>query len=201
MIGVIDYGAGNLANVMNAMNHLNIQASIASDPAEIKSFTGLIIPGVGAFGPAMDRIRQKKLDQPIIEQAGSGIPVLGICLGMQLLLTESEENGNHSGLNLIPGKVKKFESSLKIPQIGWNNLIFRNGSRLTDGIESGSYAYFVHSYYCEPYEKQDLVADSDYGGNFAAVIGRGNIFGTQFHPEKSQNTGLRILQNFGEMTL
>jgi glutamine amidotransferase len=159
----------------------------------------VVLPGVGAFGDGMAHLRARELVQPVLRQVEAGKPLLGICLGMQLLFEESEEMGQHTGLGLLPGRVVRFpEGDLKVPHIGWNQLQVRDDPLLA-GIGDGSYAYFVHSYYVAPAQGQDVLATTEYGIQFAAVVGRARVWGAQFHPEKSQEVGLRLLQNFTQL--
>lgn len=211
MIGIIDYGLGNLTSVKNALDKLNVPNFISDDLVKLKNSTGLILPGVGAAGTGMKNLKAKKLDQLIIGEIQSGKPFLGTCLGMQLLFEFSEE-GNTKCLGIIPGKVKKFTGNLKIPEIGWNtvriqkskvksqkyNLVFKS---FLNGIKNNSYFYFVNSYYCEPDLKEIITGATDYGITFASVIENDNIFATQFHSEKSGETGLKVLKNFTEVCI
>ncbi len=198
-IVIIDYGAGNLKNLKNAFDFLNVKTEITSDPSVVNQATKMLLPGVGAFGYAMDNLRSKKLDEVIIQNVANGIPLFGICLGMQLLFTESDEAGRHAGLNLIPGKVVRFKINLKVPHIGWNTLIKCNDSALVKDLNKDSYAYFVHSYHCVPDDSKDIVTETEYEIKFCSMVQRNHIFGAQFHPEKSQEVGLKILQNFVEL--
>ncbi|MFC1553780.1 imidazole glycerol phosphate synthase subunit HisH [candidate division KSB1 bacterium] len=199
MIAIIDYGAGNLANVKNALDFLYFKNRVVTGAVDLKNFDKIILPGVGAFGPAIKKLEEKCLDTAIKESVNKGIPFLGICLGMHLLFTESEENGIHKGLDLMKGKVKKFEVDLKIPHIGWNSLEFTRETKINRGLTSGRYAFFVHSYYCDPADDNVILAQTDYGIKFTSFVQKDNIFGMQFHPEKSQKTGLTLLKNFGDM--
>ena len=202
MIAIVDYGMGNLASVRKALEYIRQDCRITDDPGFIEASDALILPGVGAFSPAMELLRQKGLDEAVTSFAGSGRPVLGICLGMQLMLTDSEEGAGDGevvkGLNLVPGHVLKFpsqetvEKGLKVPQIGWNRLTDVKGSLLREG----DFVYFVHSYYCAPDNPEDAAAFTDYGIRYACAIERGNILATQFHPEKSGEAGLLILERF-----
>ncbi|MBI2676554.1 MAG: imidazole glycerol phosphate synthase subunit HisH [Candidatus Yanofskybacteria bacterium] len=202
MIGIINYGVGNLTSVKNSLDFLNIPNAVTDRPEEINNFDKIILPGVGAFGAAMEKLNNFGFADKIKNFANAGKPVLGICLGMQLLFDESREYGHHKGLGLIKGRVLPFSEkvkSLPLPQIGWNNITKENASPLLENIEDNSSFYFVHSFYCKP-KNQDLVtASSDYGIKFAAVIHEKNIFGCQFHPEKSQSAGLQILKNFNDL--
>lgn len=196
-ITIIDYGLGNLASVANALRKLDIQFDISADPAEIKAAKALILPGVGAAGQGMQNLHDRGLDVAIQTAVQAGTPILGICLGMQLLLSISEE-GNAACLGLMPGTVKKFQTNLKVPQMGWNNVKSSSDSRLLRGLPNDSYFYFVHSYYCEPDEAEAVAGTTTYDTSFCSVLERGNIFGVQFHPEKSGNAGMQLLSNFWE---
>ena len=199
MIGIIDYGLGNLTSVKNALDKLNVPNFISDDPDKLKNSTGLILPGVGAAGTGMKNLKAKGLDQFIIEQIKTGKPFLGTCLGMQLLFDFSEE-GKTKCLGLIPGTVKRFTTTLKIPQIGWNNVrIMNDESRIMDRLKNDSYFYFVNSYYCVPADKKVIAGETDYGVTFTSAVEKGNIFATQFHSEKSGETGLKLLKNFTEV--
>ncbi len=200
MIAVIDYGAGNLESVMNALNFLKVPAKITGNKEEILSADKVILPGVGAFGDAMEKLEETGLAKTVKEVAGSGKPLLGICLGLQLLFEESEESKGVNGLGILKGKIKRIPDApgFKVPQIGWNSLEIKEGTRLFNGIGSGAYVYFVHSYYLEA--KEDIVAAcTDYVVNIHAAVEKNNIFACQFHPEKSGDTGLKILKNFSEL--
>jgi len=201
LIVIIDYGVGNLASVQNAFRKVGFPSLITSKPEQILKATRIVLPGVGAFADGMDSLQKLGLTQVIYEAVQKGIPLLGICLGMQMLFSTSEEAGLHQGLNLIPGKVRRFQlpSSYKVPHMGWNRIRVTDNSRLFNNIPSGSYAYFVHSFYTEPEDPQVKAASSDYGIEFTCAVEKGNIFGTQFHPEKSSQVGLRVLRNFGEL--
>jgi len=198
MIGIVDYGRGNLRSVEKALEKVGFEAIIMSSPAELSLVNGLILPGVGAFADAMQALRQGGWIEPLIQFARSGRPFLGICLGMQILFEIGEEHGEQSGLGLLAGRVVKFPPGKKIPHMGWNSLQLEQPSYLMEGIPNQSYFYFVHSYYAEPGEKQDIVATSDYGILFPAVVGKDNVWGAQFHPEKSSPWGLQLLTNFGK---
>jgi glutamine amidotransferase len=199
MIAIIDYGTGNLKNVINALDYLGIPSEITSDPKQLAQAEKMILPGVGAFVPAMEQLTKSGLAEIIKERISNGIPLLGICLGMQLLFYESEEDGLTRGLNIIKGRVIRFTGSLKIPQIGWNSLEFVKQPLICQGIQNNSYVYFVHSYYCIPDDEDSITAWSDYGGRFAAIVEKNSIIGLQFHPEKSQQVGLVMLKNFYEL--
>jgi glutamine amidotransferase len=196
MIAIADYGVGNLRSVQKALERVGATAVVTGDPAVLDVARGVVLPGVGAFGDAMANLRARRLLAPVLRQVDREKPLLGICLGMQLLFEESEEMGRHRGLGLLPGRVVRFpEGDLKVPHIGWNQLQMVGGAVL-EGTADGAYAYFVHSYYVAAEEPGDVLATTEYGVEFAAVVGRGKIWGAQFHPEKSQEVGLRLLKNF-----
>jgi len=200
LIAIVDYGMGNLRSVQKALEHLGRSAVITQDPEVIDAAEKVVLPGVGAFGAAMNNLERLGLVEPVMDAALSGKPFLGICLGMQLLLKESEEQGLFRGLGIIPGRVVRFENrpGLKVPHMGWNVLNVKRRCKLLDGIPDGSRVYFVHSYYPIPSDEY-VAATSDYGVRFCSVISYDNINATQFHPEKSGAVGLRILANFSEV--
>ena len=201
MIAIIDYGAGNLRSVRNALTHIGAEVFTASTPDQLAGADKIVLPGVGAFGAGMDGLRKAGFEEPIKEAVAAGTPLFGICLGLQYLFESSDEMGHHTGLGLLPGYCTRFPADLdlKVPHIGWNQLRVRNDSPLMAGVPDRAYAYFVHSYYAQPANPDDLIADTEYGIQFAAVVGRGNVFGIQCHPEKSQGVGMRILKNFTNM--
>jgi glutamine amidotransferase len=199
MIAIIDYGMGNLRSVENALAKLGYEAQVTSDPRQVMQAAGVILPGVGAFGDAMFNLRQGGMMEAIRQVARKGTPFLGICLGMQLLFSTSEEHGHHIGLNLIPGHVRKFRGSFKIPHMGWNRLQVLKSHPVLEGVRTGDYVYFVHSYYAEPLDRDVLLAVADYHGTVPAVVGKDNILGMQFHPEKSSAAGLKMLANFASL--
>ena len=199
MIAVIDYGAGNLKSVTKALDHLGYANTIVSRPEELEMADGMILPGVGAFPMCMAALRKSGMDQAILQQAGKK-PLLGICLGMQMLLDSSTEMGGDQGLGLIPGTVEKIETNLKLPHIGWNSLNIVNPNPLTAGLSDGDYVYFVHSFCAKVKNSEDLALTTDYGTTVTAMIARDNVFGCQFHPEKSGPVGMTILRHFGELT-
>lgn len=202
MIALVDYGIGNLRSVEKALQAVGAEVRLTSDPAEILSATRVILPGVGAFGDGMAGLRQRGLESALKIVAARGVPLLGICLGMQLLFEESDELGRHQGLGLLPGRVRRFpQAGGKVPHTGWNQLHIERPSPLLTGLLSGDYAYFNHSYYCEPADPTDILASTDYILQYASVVGRNNLYGVQFHPEKSQSVGLQILRNFVERCL
>ena len=193
---IVDYGVGNLKSVTNAMDYLGLKTCITSDPKELELADAIILPGVGAFPDAADKLRSTGLDQVLLAQAEQK-PILGICLGMQLLLERGEEVRPCAGLGLVGGSVRKIETSLKLPHIGWNSLTFPNPSPLFAGVEAGSYVYFVHTFCAVADDPATVIAQTDYGVPVTAAVQRGNVYGCQFHPEKSGEVGLQILRNFG----
>lgn len=203
MIAIVDYGMGNLLNVQKAFEYLRIEARITSDPKVLRSARGVVLPGVGAFGKAMENLRAHGLDQALLREMESGKPFLGICLGLQLLFDESEERfaleePEPKGLGVIPGKVRRLPSGEKVPQIGWNQLRMARPTGLFGGFADGTYAYFVHSYYVEPRERGVVATTTEYGIEFASSVVKENVMAVQFHPEKSGVVGLQLLRNFGE---
>lgn len=198
MIALIDYNMGNIFSVTQAFKYCGETPRIVTDAAELMKFDAAVLPGVGNFGEGMLRLRESGLAEKVIEFAQTGRPLLGICLGMQMLLGESDEAPGATGLNLIPGKVRRFpEMGLKVPQIGWNDVAFKQASvPLLAGLEDKSFFYFVHSYYVCPDDAGAVIGETEYGVRYASIIGRDNIYGCQFHPEKSQNCGLQIVKNF-----
>lgn len=195
MIAIIDYGMGNLYSVSKALQSLGAETRIITQPAETNGAQALILPGVGAFGQGMERLRERGFPAAIRAFVATGRPVLGICLGLQLLFEESDEMGHHEGLGVFTGRVTRFQGSMVVPHMGWNQIWPVQPSTILDGVEPGSYAYFVHSYYAEPSDPGIIYATTDYGIDFASVVGRDNVFGLQFHPEKSQRVGMQILRN------
>ena len=202
MLAIIDYGVGNLFSLKSSIEAIGVESVITSDADIIKQADHIILPGVGAFGDAIDKLRQTGLDKTVLECAAAGKPLLGICVGMQMLFAKDYEYGEHDGLKLIPGEVHDIreiiDPSLKVPEIGWNALRLTKKSKLYKGVADGSYVYFVHSYSavkCEPY----ISALTDYSTDITASVESGNVYGTQFHPEKSGTVGLKILKNFCEL--
>ncbi|MGH7821303.1 MAG: imidazole glycerol phosphate synthase subunit HisH [Candidatus Binatia bacterium] len=200
MIAVVDYGMGNLRSVEKGLERSGARVEVTSDPARVLEARGVVLPGVGAFGACMENLVSRGLDEPIRRVVRSGRPFLGICLGLQLLFDESEEFGPVRGLGLLPGRVRRFDGpvfdDLKIPQIGWNQLRFRREVPELEGIDDGAFVYFVHSYYVEPADPALTVATTEYGIEFSAAVAKDGLFACQFHPEKSQEVGLRLLRNF-----
>lgn len=199
MLAVIDYGAGNLRSVLHALTHLGADNIVlVQSPEQLVGAEKIILPGVGAFGAGMQKLHEQGLVEPIRQAVASGIPYLGICLGMQFLFQVSDEMGNHQGLGILEGKVTRFPefTDRKVPHMGWNHLTAKKDSRLLAGLPSAAYGYFVHSYYCVPSRAEDVLIEVDYGIPFTAAVERANVYGVQFHPEKSQVIGLQLLSNF-----
>lgn len=199
MIAIIDYGMGNLHSVSKAVERLGYEALVTSDPQEILEAPGAILPGVGAFGDAMEHLRQTNLDEAVKFYAASGKPLLGICLGMQLLFSIGEEHGTNEGLGLLPGRIVRFQGAFKVPHMGWNKLQFNQSSPLLDGLDEG-HVYFVHSFHAKPDDPAHLLAVTDYHQPVTAIVGNGNVYGMQFHPEKSGELGMKLLGKFLELT-
>jgi len=198
-ITMIDYGGSNLRSAQKAFEFVGADLVTTADPDVIRRADKLVLPGVGAFGAGMEAVRALSLVEPIQEAVQRDIPLLGICIGMQFLFEDSNEMGQHEGLGLIPGHVVRFPSNgLKVPHMGWNQLDHDGSHFLLQGVESGAYTYFVHSYHCVPDDEDWIVASTDYGRPFCAIVARENVYGIQFHPEKSHQIGLRIIQNFVE---
>jgi glutamine amidotransferase len=211
MIAIIDYGMGNLRSVQKAFETAGHQAAVTRDPRVIADAGHVVLPGVGAFADCMANLETYGLAEPIRKAIASGKPFLGICLGLQLLFTESEEFGVHKGLGVLPGRVKKFSFGngraaaahprLKVPHMGWNGVVVQREAPPLRGIASGEHFYFVHSYCVEPQDRSVVATTTDYGAPFVSSVWRDNIFACQFHPEKSQAAGLRLVKNFGEWRL
>ena len=205
VVALIDYGAGNLRSAAKALEAAcAASVRVTADPAEVRAASRIVLPGVGAFGDAAANLRGAGFERPLLDAIAAGTPLLGICVGMQLLFDESEEMGRHAGLGVIPGRVVRFAAGLrgadgrllKVPQIGWNQLSHAGTDPLLAGVRNGAYAYFVHSYYCAPQDAAHVVATADFGLPYASVVRRGSVWGIQCHPEKSQAVGLQILRNF-----
>ncbi|MEA5112665.1 MAG: imidazole glycerol phosphate synthase subunit HisH [Geobacteraceae bacterium] len=206
MIAIIDYGMGNLRSVQKAFEKVSLDARVTADPKVVLEAERVVLPGVGAFRDCIRNLEEGGFIEPILRVIREGRPFLGICLGLQLLFTESEEFGLHRGLNVIPGRVLRFpdgmkegNEDLKVPHMGWNQLSIRRRPPALAGIPDGSNFYFVHSYYVKPDDPSVVATTTDYGGEFCSSVWKDNIVATQFHPEKSQEKGLAILKNFGEM--
>lgn len=198
-VGIIDYGMGNLRSVEKGLERAGVETALCSDSSELAGFDGLVLPGVGAFGDAMANLKRRGLDSALLDFISSGRPMLGICLGLQLLFDRSDEHGAFEGLGVIPGRVVRLPAGVKVPHMGWNVLVPRGDQPLFEGIAPGSRFYFVHSYYCEPDDVRHTIGTTDYGLEFTCAAARENVWGVQFHPEKSSTLGLRLLENFGRM--
>lgn len=198
---VVDYGMGNLRSAQKGLEKAGINAIVTSDSAAVEAADAVVLPGVGAFRDCMANLTKAGLVPPVLDAIEHRKPFLGICIGMQLLMTVSEEFGVHRGLGVVPGKVVRFDSQsgLKVPHMGWNRVHYTGENRLFDGIKDGSFFYFVHSYFAVPEDNSVVCGQTDYGERFCSAIAHGNLFATQFHPEKSHNHGLKILENFGKI--
>ena len=199
MIGILDYGMGNLRSVQKALEYLGGRAVISSELPVLDGCDRLILPGVGSFASGMDNLGKTGLADYVRTRAAD-TPVLGICLGMQMLFEESDEVRLCKGLGLLPGRIERIQTRLKLPQIGWNALDILCPNAMTEGVQQGDYVYFVHSFMAVPAEEGDLAAVTDYGARVPAMVARGNLFGCQFHPEKSGKVGLAMLKNFVKLT-
>ena len=195
-VAIIDYGVGNLRSVEKAFGATGCAAVVSSDERVLRNADRLVLPGVGAFGACMKSLIERGFDKLVRERVAAGTPLLGVCVGMQMLFEESEEFGTTPGLGLLRGRVSRFSDDLVVPQVGWNEIRQRVPHPLFEGIKDGAFFYFVHSYYCEPAEGEVIVGEADYGVAYASVVARENLCGVQFHPEKSQTAGLRLLSNF-----
>ena len=199
MFALIDCGIGNLRSVQKALETVGANVQLTTAPEVILAAEKVILPGVGAFGDGMAGMRARDLIEPVKTVVARGTPFLGICVGMQLLFESSSEMGEHPGLGILPGTVRRFEAAdIKIPQTGWNQIVPQTESKLLYNVKLGDYTYFNHSYYCAPTLESDVLATTNYGGEYASIVRRGNLYGVQFHPEKSQHIGLQILRNFVE---
>jgi len=197
VIGIIDYEIGNLRSVQRAIQRVGGRASLVRTPGELARADKIVLPGVAAFGDAIDQLRSQKLVEPLIEAIRSGTPYLGFCLGLQLLFDVSHEDGTHQGLGIFPGQVVRFDlDSLAVPHMGWNQIFWRRAVPMLDGLENGDYVYFAHSYRVVPADDSVVATTTQYGDEFVSAVWRDNIFATQFHPEKSQAVGLKIMENF-----
>ena len=201
LIAIIDYGMGNLRSVEKAFEFVGHKAFIARRPEEVSNASHVVLPGVGGFPECMKNLIETGMIDAVYKSIESGKQFLGICLGLQLLFSESEEFGTHKGLNILQGRVVRFKlgQEFKVPHMGWNGIKFNQGVQLLRDIPDNSYVYFVHSYYVEPADKGIIATTTDYGGEFTSAVYKDNIFACQFHPEKSQDIGLRILKNFGDI--
>ena len=200
MIAVIDYGMGNLRSVQKAFEYLGFPASICEDPAQLEAASHLVLPGDAAFGDAMRNLRERGWVDALLRGIERGKPFLGICVGLQLMFAESEELGNHPGLGLLPGKVRRFPPAERVPQIGWNQVAIQKPVSILAGVNDQSFFYFVHSYYVIPEDAGVIAATTEYGHRFTSILWKDNLFACQFHPEKSQTLGLQLLKNFASLT-
>ena len=196
MIAIIDYGVGNLRSVEKAFAAMGCDAVVSDDERLLREAERLVLPGVGAFASCMRSLRERGFESLVRERAAAGTPLLGICVGMQMLFDVSDEFGTTEGLGLLPGRVRRFETELVVPQVGWNRIHQKQKHALFEGVEEGSFCYFVHSFYCEPANAEVTIGETEYGVRYASVVAQDNICGVQFHPEKSQQIGLRMLKNF-----
>lgn len=195
-VAIIDYGVGNLRSVEKAFAATGCAAVVSSDENVLRQAERLVLPGVGAFGACMNALTERRFDELVRERVAAGTPLLGVCVGMQMLFEESEEFGTTPGLGLLRGRVRRFSDNLVVPQVGWNQIRQRVRHLLFEGIKDSAFFYFVHSYYCEPADSKVVLGETDYGVAYASVVARANLCGVQFHPEKSQTAGLRLLSNF-----
>ena len=197
-VAIIDYGVGNLRSVEKAFRAGGVDARVSSDEKVLRSATKLVLPGVGAFRACMEGLRERGFDRLVRERVEEGAPLLGVCVGMQMLFEESEEFGTTRGLGFLKGRVRRFPEGLRVPQVGWNQVGWRGAHALAEGISDKSFFYFVHSFYCEAGDAAAVVGETQYGITYPSIVARGNVCGVQFHPEKSQAAGLRLLKNFAE---
>ena len=198
-VAIIDYGVGNLRSVEKAFAATGCEAIISDDESVLREAQKLVLPGVGAFGACMKALKERGLDRLVCERARAGTPLLGVCVGMQLLFDESDEFGSTPGLGLLRGSVRRFGNDLLVPQVGWNRIHQKQKHALFEGIADGAFCYFVHSFYCQPRDETVVAGETDYGGRYASVVAQENICGVQFHPEKSQDVGLQMLKNFSRL--
>lgn len=195
-VAIIDYGVGNLRSAEKAFAAMGCEAVISGDENVLRKAERLVLPGVGAFGACMKALHERGFDRLVKERASDGTPLLGVCVGMQLLFDESEEFGSTRGLGLMRGSVRRFNGDLVVPHVGWNRIHQERAHRLFEGVEEGAFCYFVHSFYCEPSDEAVVVGETEYGVRYASIVAARNVCGVQFHPEKSQEIGLRMLKNF-----
>ncbi len=195
-VAIIDYGVGNLRSVEKAFAATGCTAVVSSDENVLRKAEHLVLPGVGAFGACMNALNERGFNGLVHERVAAGTPLLGVCVGMQMLFEESEEFGKTPGLGLLRGRVRRFSDDLVVPQVGWNQIRQRFPHPLFEGIRDAAFFYFVHSYYCEPADNEVILGETDYGVAYASVVARKNLCGVQFHPEKSQTAGLQLLSNF-----
>ena len=197
-MAIIDYGVGNLRSVEKAFHAGGVEATVSADEALLRSAGRLVLPGVGAFRACMEALEARGFDRLVRERVAAGVPLLGVCVGMQMLFEESEEFGVTKGLGFLRGRVRRFPGGLRVPQVGWNQVGWRGAHALSRGIADKTFFYFVHSFFCETFDDAAVLGQTEYGLNYASVVARANVCGVQFHPEKSQAAGLRLLRNFAE---
>jgi imidazole glycerol-phosphate synthase subunit HisH len=197
-VAVVDYGVGNLRSVEKAFAAAGSRVVVSAEKSVLREAEALVLPGVGAFGACMKALCERGFDEVVRDRASAGTPILGVCVGMQMLFEESEEFGRTSGLGLLRGRVRRFNDELLVPHVGWNQVRQARTDALLNGIDDGAFFYFVHSFYCEPTDGAAVIGRTEYGAPYASVVGQGNIYGVQFHPEKSQAAGLRLLGNFAQ---
>ena len=195
-IAIIDYGVGNLRSVEKAFNSQGISAVVSSDEQTLRAADKLVLPGVGAFAACMRGLRERGFDELVVEAANAGKPIIGLCVGLQMLFDEGHEFGVHRGLGLLPGRVVRFPEGVRVPHVGWNQVEIKRDHPVFRDLPDQSFFYFVHSYYVEPMDQACVLGETEYKSRFAAICGRGSVVGVQFHPEKSQAAGLRLLKNF-----
>ena len=195
-VAIIDYGVGNLRSVEKAFVATGVDAIVTSDERELRDANRLVLPGVGAFAACMSALCERGFDRLARERVAAGTPLLGVCVGMQMLFEESEEFGRTAGLGLLRGRVRRFSDQVLVPQVGWNQIKQQSAHPLFRGVSDEAFFYFVHSYYCEPAQTEIAIGETEYGVNYASVVARDNLAGVQFHPEKSQAVGLKLLHNF-----
>jgi len=197
MIGIIDYDSGNIFSLRAAFQRLGVDQKLVTAPSDVKNYQALVLPGVGAFGDAINSLKETGLDQVVLDWVSTRKPLLGICLGMQLLFENSEEHGIHQGLGILPGTIKRIPSQVKVPHMGWNNLDFLQDNSLFQNIQNNGHVYFVHSYYADT-TPEVILASTFYAEKIPAIVGKGNVLGMQFHPEKSSSVGMRLLENWAK---
>lgn len=197
-VAIIDYGVGNLRSVEKAFHAGGVEAVVSADESVLRSAERLVLPGVGAFRACMEALAERGFDRLVRERVAEGAPLLGVCVGMQLLFEESEEFGTTRGLGFLRGRVRRFPEGLRVPQVGWNQVGWKGAHALSGGISDGTFFYFVHSFFCSVDDEASVVGETEYGLTYPSVVARGNVCGVQFHPEKSQAAGLRLLKNFAE---
>jgi glutamine amidotransferase len=199
MIAIIDYGMGNLRSVQKGFEKMGVDAAVVGKPEQVDGARGVVLPGVGAFADAMNNLRSSGMDEAVYRAVEAGKPFLGICLGQQLLFEASEEWGLTRGLGIFRGRVRRLPDGLKVPHMGWNQAVIQRPDPLLEGVTQSSSFYFVHSYYVDPEEQEVVLTRTEYGIPFTSIVGKNNVYGIQFHPEKSSGMGLKILENFGRM--